>query len=1265
MKKALSVVAILLVLLVAGVLVVPGMIDWNHYKGDIQAQAKALTGRDLMISGDIKITILPAPALIANGVALANIQGAASPHMARLKLLEVRIALAPLLAGRVEVKRIKLVDPVIELEVLADGRKNWTFDAGRGGTAAVPPAPGTPSAPPATTTAAPASAPASTGAARIAFENFTITNGTLIYRDAKAGTVERVEQITANFSAASLAGPFESGGSLKLRGLPLRYDVNVGDIIQGRTVPFNLKLGMAPGDATLQMVGTAVGLESAPKIKGKVKGSGASLARLIEAAQPGTALPAFLNQDFSFEGNIAGAVDGAAVKDLTLRFGNTQATGEITVGAGKALTIATRIAASRVDLDKWLAIADAPAAGAASQQAAKGSATLPAAKPGAPAAAAFAIPRDVTGSLSFSAEAMTFRGGLIKNAVFNAELNNGEITVSQLSAQFPGGSDLAVFGFVTAAEGQPRFEGELESTVNDFHGVMKWLGNDVDGLAPDRLRKLTLATRVAADPKQAEFRNLDLQFDSSRLTGGLTVALTKRPSFGADITLDRLNLDAYLPEASAKPAKPVAGAPAATTKKPAAGQAAAPAAAAKTDNPLAALRPLTALDANLKARVNTLVLRGNQIKDVTFDGTLYNGRLEIRRLAVAKMAGAAASVTGTVDKLGGQPTAAGLKFDVTADDLPRFLRFAGMNPPVPSKDLGIVTVKGRLDGALTAPRMNLRVEGAGASAVVDGQIDGLDAIPAAKKLKFQLTAGDAARVLRLAGVDAPAAKSLGAISAVGELDGTLVQPTLALTLKAAGGELAVTGPVSVLAAGDMVNFNLTLRHPDTAQLLKTLGGGYRPAGKIGALDVAAKLTGGPAAMTLSGLTAKLGDAQVSGNVAVALAGARPKVTATLNAGAIVLDPFLPAQKTASLDAWPGRPRVAPAATAALGAVDARWSRDPIDLSALGAIDGEIAFKSPLVQFQKYRFETADVGVRLANGRLTADRLIGRLFGGALNATAVASTTQRPRFETVFSLEAMNVSQATQAVTGQALASGTMSMKGKLQASGGSVADMVAGLGGDGSFVMKGVDVSQAGGGSAMAGAFGLVAALNQFTGVLGGAKPGDGLADISGSFQMTGGVARSRDLKLASGLGNGAAQGAVDLARWRIDVSGQMQLSQNVLTALLEKRTGSKVTQAVPFTVQGRLDAPNVRLDTSKLPGGVLPVPGVDKLLKKAPPAVGGLIQGILGGGQPPQDQGTTGGEPAPTQAQPQPQQQQQAPPPTTQPKKIRPEDLLKELFRR
>jgi hypothetical protein len=472
----------------------------------------------------------------------------------------------------------------------------------------------------------------------------------------------------------------------------------------------------------------------------------------------------------------------------------------------------------------------------------------------------------------------------------------------------------------------------------------------------------------------------------------------------------------------------------------------------------------------------------------------------------------------------------------------------------------------------------------------------------------------------------------------------------------------------------MVNFNVKAHHPDMAQLLRSFAG-YRPAGRIGALDLTAKLSGGPKAVNVSSLTAKAGDAQFTGDIKAALGGARPKVILNLTSGAVVLDPFLPAQKTAALDApgfghpgvmpvaFGGRPLVNPALHAA-ATQPGQWSRESIDLSALADIDADVAYKSPLVQYQHYKLENADIAFKLANGKLTADKLTGVLFGGQLNATALATATKRPHLETAFSLDNMSVKSATGALTGQPLASGSVTMKSRLQTTGANMADMMSSLSGDGSFQMKGVDVSQAQGGSAMSGVFGLVSALNQFTGALGGAKKGDGLADISGSFQMAGGIARSRDLKLVSNIGNGAAQGAVDLGRWQIDVSGQVQLAPNVLTALLAKKTGGAAAQAVPFYVKGRLDAPNVRVDTSKLPGGALPVPGVDKLLDKAPKGIGNLLQGVLGGGLQPQDSGqdTTGSQeqPAPQPQQQQPQQQQQQ-----KQKTIRPEDLLKGLLRR
>src|SRR5581483_10350280 len=97
------------------------------------------TGRALTIDGDISLSLLPSPALSVAGVRLANIQGGSTADMARLKSLDVSVSLIPLLSGNVQVTRVTLVDPVVLLETLPDGRANWQF------TPAPPtaPAPGT------------------------------------------------------------------------------------------------------------------------------------------------------------------------------------------------------------------------------------------------------------------------------------------------------------------------------------------------------------------------------------------------------------------------------------------------------------------------------------------------------------------------------------------------------------------------------------------------------------------------------------------------------------------------------------------------------------------------------------------------------------------------------------------------------------------------------------------------------------------------------------------------------------------------------------------------------------------------------------------------------------------------------------------------------------------------------------------------------------------------------------------------------------------
>jgi uncharacterized protein involved in outer membrane biogenesis len=322
----------------------------------------------------------------------------------------------------------------------------------------------------------------------------------------------------------------------------------------------------------------------------------------------------------------------------------------------------------------------------------------------------------------------------------------------------------------------------------------------------------------------------------------------------------------------------------------------------------------------------------------------------------------------------------------------------------------------------------------------------------------------------------------------------------------------------------------------------------------------------------------------------------------------------------------------------------RWSSDPIDLGALQAFDGDLALKAPSVTFDRLRLDKADIAMTLVNGLVKTQRLTGELYGGPLNGDITLDTTKSINADAALTVKNADISRFE-----KALSSGKANLDVTLKTDGASVAQMVARLAGKGSLVLEGLDVRSKGAGSALAPILGLVTGLNQLGGQLPGSKGGKGLADITGTFTIEQGVARSQDFKLLSGVGSGEATGTVDLPKWFIDVNGKMDLSQNVLTQLLTKKQNALTT--LPFRVYGRLDAPNVKLDTSKLKGG-LPVPGLDKVIQKKP-GVGKLLEQVFPGIVPPQQQ-------QPQQEQPQQEQPQQE----QQPKKVRPEDVLKDLFK-
>ena len=68
--------------------------------------------------------ILPKPYLKATNVKIMNVRGSDVP-LVDIPNLVANLAFVPLLKGNFEVQRMKLQDPLINVEILPDGKLNW------------------------------------------------------------------------------------------------------------------------------------------------------------------------------------------------------------------------------------------------------------------------------------------------------------------------------------------------------------------------------------------------------------------------------------------------------------------------------------------------------------------------------------------------------------------------------------------------------------------------------------------------------------------------------------------------------------------------------------------------------------------------------------------------------------------------------------------------------------------------------------------------------------------------------------------------------------------------------------------------------------------------------------------------------------------------------------------------------------------------------------------------------------------------------------
>jgi uncharacterized protein involved in outer membrane biogenesis len=1152
LKKILAAIGALLVVLVAALLIIPSLIDWNGYKTEVSQAVREAIGRELDLAGDLSMSLIPSPSLSAKDVSLGNVPGAQDTDMLSIDEVRVSVALMPLLTGNVQVTEVSLINPVIAIETFEDGSNNLVFDpekAVRSG-----PDAGVISTPGGEAETAPVPADNGQGAtdstvstdsdfaSTIQIDRLEIENATIIYRS--PGSEERIEGLTLGVSAETLNGPMEGEGYVFYRGIPLTFAMNVGQISQTAPFPVSLKLGIDEVDGGVTVAGRVDLSTDNPGFDGEIDGNFDDLREAaLRIAGDNANIPDIAAKPLDLGGHITANAKSVTLNDLSIRFGETRGSGAIAIDQEPSLNADVALRFNQLDLDSILVLADmgstsaspassdASSASEASSDAAGGAQSIPSQssvkKNGA--ANAPAIPADLKASIDFEVETLIYNQTPVHNARINAAIANSKITLNEVSAGLPGGTDVSVFGSISGNTPDLSAALSYEVASENIRAVMRWLGVDVDGIRADRLRRFSLTGGIKGTSEQLNISDLDLRVDDTAIRGAVVANLggSGLPALGIGLKLDRINLDQYIAaapdaEVSVSSISDADASSGNTSETASSGTAS----AAKQDMVKVikdALAPLTGLAANYRLAADEIISSGVSVRGISIDGSIKGQDITLTNFAVANAAGLSTSAKGV--------------------------------------------------------------------------FNGSASVPAFDDLSIRVTAKTLEPLAKLTGITLPApASSYKSVQANLDLDGPVTGPTVALDVSNPLLQVALDGVVSeLLGSNPGVDGKLAVQASSLNRALELLAPTYTPSGNLGRLAVSGNVKGNAQNVALDGLKLILGAFETSGTVRFDGSQAQPKLSVALSGGKLVVDPFLPAEKRASLMPGMGSgPRKAAfnlRKTTMVTRVDARdgtpWDDTVIDVSALRSIDADIAIALDQLDFDTYSLINPDLKANLVNGLLTIPSFTGLLGQGdlAINGTFDARSADVPKLALAGRLDGARIESLTPIRVANDTILGGLGLTFDATAQGNTSRRLVSALNGNGNLVLNNVRFSNADKRSPDP-RLNIEALLRQGPQamVVEGVGNNDLMQSLEADMTITNGIAKTTRVEALSRVGTADADATLDLPRWVMDTQADFDFSE-------------KIKELPPFSVyaKGKIDDPVITGRMDKVAVRVL-----DNLIDKA-----------------------------------------------------------------
>jgi AsmA protein len=287
----------------------------------VEAQIRAVTGLDLVVKGNIDISVFPASYISFHDVGLKG-GGTADPAL-HVDVLTANLRLLPLLLRRFEIADVMMLRPTIHVVRDGHGASNWT---------------------PFVDTIARTMKPGAEN--QVSFSEIRIQDGILNYRDAAGGVTEKLADIDLSLAWPSISRSFAATGQFDWRGERVDGSISASDflallsgersVLKARLVSAPLKLafdGSVANRTSLMMEGTvtidSLSLRNALRWTGQPPPGSGGFGRFALKARANVVggSVALTNVNVELDGNVAEGVmtfsnSGRQTMQATLAAGN-------------------------------------------------------------------------------------------------------------------------------------------------------------------------------------------------------------------------------------------------------------------------------------------------------------------------------------------------------------------------------------------------------------------------------------------------------------------------------------------------------------------------------------------------------------------------------------------------------------------------------------------------------------------------------------------------------------------------------------------------------------------------------------------------------------------------------------------------------------------------------------------------------------------------------------------------------------------------------